>query len=267
MDDQESRSRLFHSSCSRHSLQIASGHYGRLLTAAPPTVTVPLASTFGLTAYTSPSFVSFSSGQLSPTFSNLPLPGQVLLWYAAYASGVVALSIAPHLHVYRSAGTHPAHRRQGTLSPRHTTRNSTLSGVSALVEFRGAAAASATRAAVFRAPGILIGSEEYENGAISVFLRSTRVEYRDPSQSRLDHGCPSGSQMALSSRLPDDSDSQSRRMNLRFLFLGCPERPIRPEMITNTLFRRWFRSSLRFTNMHDCERNSELRSPVRSSSD
>lgn len=127
--------------------------------------------------------------------------------------------------------------------------------------------ASATRAAVFRAPGILIGSEEYENGAISVFLRSTRVEYRDPSQSRLDHGCPSGSQMALSSRLPDDSDSQSRRMNLRFLFLGCPERPIRPEMITNTLFRRWFRSSLRFTNMHDCERNSELRSPVRSSSD
>lgn len=38
VDNEESRSRLFRSSCSRRSLEIASGHYGRLLTASPPTV-------------------------------------------------------------------------------------------------------------------------------------------------------------------------------------------------------------------------------------
>lgn len=37
MRGRESRSRLFRSSCSRRSREIASGHYGRLLTTSPPT--------------------------------------------------------------------------------------------------------------------------------------------------------------------------------------------------------------------------------------
>lgn len=72
VNDEESRSRLFRSSCSRHSLEIASGHYGRLLTASPPTTTssVPLSSTTVPFAAASP--CSLYPGPLSPTFSNLP---------------------------------------------------------------------------------------------------------------------------------------------------------------------------------------------------
>lgn len=150
----ESRSRLFRSSCSRRSREIASGHYGRLLTASPPATSTLSCLLFYLafSSFGSVRFSFFPPTHCGPTLTNLfqfpsylnssspsflstSRTGQVLLWYAVCTSGVYVLRVAPHHHVYRSTDRLHTLFTEGTLTDDRTGPPS----VSPPLESRGAA--------------------------------------------------------------------------------------------------------------------------------
>ena len=207
MDDEESRSRLFRSSCSRHSLEIASGHYGRLLTASPPTSTAPLASTWlTSTLPPLPPFLSLPASSRQPFPTSHYLAGSSCgMRYTPVASPSARSPLTStctdrQVHTRHTDTTERSHRGARRGIQRRTVRRRWWYP-------KARPQASATRTAVSDVSAILISSENYENGAASAFLRSSRLEYRNPSPSRVGHGRPNASQMSLPLRSPGYSKS------------------------------------------------------------
>lgn len=184
VDNEESRSRLFRSSCSRRSLEIASGHYGRLLTASPPTVTPFSSSTWPslLDPPASSRFFLPTPLPILPTFFNPP-PFLFLLppssFFCSFRPGPPVVCgvhqwrlrppgrpSPPRVPIHRGGQvTHSFHATQETSNAhRHTERsNGPAECVAAVgIQRRGRQPSSATQAVVSDVPRRLIGDQRSE---------------------------------------------------------------------------------------------------------